>query len=142
ECGAGAQDARLVRSPNMALPLKYNFRNVLIRWRSTLATVIGIALVVTVVVLLRALARGIEATNANTGDPRNILVVRKGSQAESGSLVTREQFRTVQYFEEIARNERAEPLISAELVLIVSAPRRTGAGEANTLVRGVTPRGM
>jgi len=126
----------------MALPLKYNFRNVLIRWRSTLATVIGIALVVTVVVLLRALARGIEATNANTGDPRNILVVRKGSQAESGSLVTREQFRTVQYFEEIARNERAEPLISAELVLIVSAPRRTGAGEANTLVRGVTPRGM
>lgn len=126
----------------MALPLKYNFRNVLVRWRATLATVLGIALVVTVVVLLRALARGIEATNANTGDPRNILVVRKGSQAESGSLVTREHFRTLQYFEEIARNHRGESLISAELVLIVSAPRRTGAGEANTLIRGVTPRGM
>jgi hypothetical protein len=70
----------------MALPLKYNLRNVLVRWRATLATVLGIALVVSVVVLLRALARGIETTNANTGDPRNILVVRKGSQAESGSL--------------------------------------------------------
>jgi putative ABC transport system permease protein len=33
-------------------------------------------------------------------------------------------------------------LISAELVLIVSAPRRNGTGEANTLIRGVTPRGM
>jgi putative ABC transport system permease protein len=126
----------------MALPLKYNFRNVVVRWRATLATVLGIALVVAVVVLLRALARGIEATNANTGDPRNILVVRKGSQAESGSLVNRQQFRTLQYFEEIARNERGEPLISAELVLIVSAPRLNGSGDANTLIRGITPRGM
>lgn len=126
----------------MALPLKYNLRNVLVRWRSTLSTVLGVALVVTVFILLRALARGIEATNANTGDHRNILVVRKGSQAESGSLVTREQFRTLQYFEEIARNERGEAVISAELVLIVSAPRRNGSGEANTLIRGVTARGM
>jgi len=126
----------------MALPLKYNLRNVLVRWRATMSTIIGIALVVTVFILLRALARGIETTNANTGDPRNILVVRKGSQAESGSLVSREQFRTLQYAGEIARNERGEPLISAELVLIVSAPRRNGSGEANTLIRGVTPRGM
>ncbi|MBI3417041.1 MAG: ABC transporter permease [Verrucomicrobia bacterium] len=126
----------------MALPLKYNFRNVIVRWRSTLATVLGIALVVAVFVLLRALARGIEASSANTGDARNILVVRKGSQAESGSIVTREHFRTIQYLDEIARNERGEPIISAELVLIVSAPRRNGTGEANTLIRGVTPRGM
>ena len=54
----------------MILPLKYNVRNVLVRWRSTLATVIGIALVVSVFVLLRALARGIEITSANTGDAR------------------------------------------------------------------------
>ena len=126
----------------MALPIKYNLRNVTVRWRSTFATVLGIALVVAVFVLLRALARGIEASGANTGDPRNILVVRKGSQAESGSLITRNQFRILQYFEEIARNERGEPVISAEVVLIISAPRRDGSGEANTLIRGVTPRGI
>ena len=126
----------------MALPLKYNFRNVLVRWRTTAFTVLGIAAVVAVFLLLQALARGIESTSGNTGDPRNILVVRKGSQAESGSIVTREHFRTIQYLDEIARNERGEPIISAELVLIVSAPRRSGAGEANTLIRGVTPRGM
>jgi putative ABC transport system permease protein len=126
----------------MALPLKYNFRNVLVRWRTTVFTILGIAAVVTVFVLLRGMARGIERSSGNTGDPRNILVVRKGSQAESGSLVTRDQFRTLQYFEEIARNEKNEPVISAELVMIVSAPRRGAAGEANTLLRGVTPRGM
>jgi putative ABC transport system permease protein len=126
----------------MTLPLKYNVRNVIVRWRATIATVLGIALVVAVFVLLRSLARGIEASSANTGDPRNILVVRKGSQAESGSLVNREQYRTLQYFEELARNEKGEPVISAEVVLIISAPRRDGSGEANTLIRGVTPRGM
>ena len=126
----------------MGLPLKYNFRNVLVRWRATLSTILGIALVVAVFVLLRALAQGIEASSANTGDPRNVLVVRKGSQAESGSLVTLEQFRTVRYFDEIATNANGQPLVSAELVMLVSVPRLNGSGEANTLVRGVTPRGM
>lgn len=126
----------------MALPLRYNLRNVLVRWRTTVFTVLGIAAVVAVFVLLRGMARGIERSSGNTGDPRNILVVRKGSQAESGSLVTREQFRTLRYFDEIAKDERGEPVISAELVMIVSAPRRAGAGEANTLLRGVTAGGM
>ncbi|HTH50258.1 MAG TPA: ABC transporter permease [Candidatus Limnocylindria bacterium] len=126
----------------MVLPLKYNFRNVLVRWRTTVFTVLGIAAVVAVFVLLRGMARGIEHSSGNTGDPRNILVVRRGSQAESGSIVSRDQFRTLQYFEEIARNERNEPVISAELVLAVSAPRRDAPGEANTLLRGITPRGM
>ncbi len=124
------------------LPLRYNFRNVVVRWRSTISTVLGIALVVSVFVLLRALARGIEASSANTGDPRNILVVRKGSQAESGSLLGRENFRTLQYFDEIARNEKDEPLISVEIIAIVSMPRIQGPGEANTLIRGITARGM
>ncbi len=126
----------------MALPLKYNIRNVLVRWRTTLFTVLGIGAVVLVFLGLRALGRGIEATNANTGDPRNLLVVRKGSQAESGSLVSRDQFRTLRDLPGIARNAAGEPMVSAELVMIVSAPRRDGVGEANTLLRGVTPRGM
>ena len=69
----------------MALPLRYSFRNVLIRWRSTFATVLGIALVVFVFVLLQSLAAGIERSSGNTGDSRNIMIVRKGSTAESAS---------------------------------------------------------
>ncbi len=126
----------------MGLPLKYNLRNVLVRWRATASTLLGIGLVVVVFVLLRALAKGIEANSANTGDARNVLIVRKGSQAESGSLVTLEQFRTVRYFDEIAKNQKGEPIVSAELVMLVSVPRLNGSGEANTLIRGVTPRGM
>jgi putative ABC transport system permease protein len=126
----------------MALPLKYNFANVIVRWRATLATVLGIALTVAVFVLVQALAEGIKKSSAATGDPRNVLVVRKGSTAESSSLVTREQLRTFQYYDEIARNERGESVISADIVVLLNLPRRDGNGEANVLFRGITARGV
>src|SRR6478736_899543 len=126
----------------MALPLNYSFRNALVRWRSTIATVLGIALVVFVFVLLQSLAAGIETSSGNTGDPRNIMVVRKGSTAESASLISRQTFTEIRYFEEIARNETGEPVISADVLVLANLPRRENNGEANVLFRGVTPRGM
>ncbi len=126
----------------MALPINYSLRNALVRWRSTLATVLGIALVVFVFVLLQSLAAGIERSSANTGDPRNLLVVRKGSTAESASLITRQTLTEIRYFEEIARNEKGEPIISADVLALVNLPRRERGGEANVLLRGVTPRGI
>ena len=59
----------------MALPITYNIRNVFVRWRTTAFTVLGITLVVAVYVLLQAMAAGIEKSNGNTGDPRNIMIV-------------------------------------------------------------------
>jgi len=126
----------------MALPLRYSFRNVLIRWRSTFATVLGIALVVFVFVLLQSLAAGIERSSGNTGDSRNIMIVRKGSTAESASLISRENLREIQYFEEIARNERNEPLISADVLVLANLPRVDNSGEANVLLRGISARGV
>jgi len=126
----------------MALPLRYSFRNALVRWRSTSATVLGIALVVFVFVLLQSLAAGIERSSGNTGDPRNLLVVRKGSTAESASLIARQNFQDLRYLPEIARNPQGEPLMAADVLVLVNLPRRQGAGEANVLLRGLTPRGM
>src|SRR5207247_4143351 len=121
----------------MALPLKYNFRNVFVRWRSTVATILGIALVVAVYMLVQSLAGGLEKSSRNTGDPRNVMVVRKGSTAESSSQVTREQFRLMPYLPQVAKDKDGQPLISADVVILVSLPRRENRGEANVLVRGV-----
>jgi putative ABC transport system permease protein len=125
----------------MALPLTYNFRNVVVRWRATLATVLGIALVVAVFVLVQALATGLEKSASNTGDPRNVMIVRKGSTAESSSQVSLQQFQTLRYWPQIARDERGTPLISADVVTLISQPRIEGKGEANVSVRGLTPMG-
>jgi putative ABC transport system permease protein len=126
----------------MALPLKYNIRNVFVRWRATFATVLGIALVVAVFVLVQSLAVGLEKSSANTGDPRNVLVVRKGSTAESSSLITREQLKSLQYFEEIQRNKKGQPLISADVLVLINLPRKPPhEGEANVLLRGISAAG-
>jgi len=125
----------------MALPLTYNFRNVTVRWRATLATVLGIALVVAVFVLVQALAVGLEKSASNTGDSRNVMIVRKGSTAESSSQVSLQQFQTLRYWPQIERDQQGKPLVSADVVTLISQPRIDGRGEANVSVRGLTPMG-
>ena len=125
----------------MALPLKYNLRNVVVRWRSTVATILGIALVVGVYVMMQAMAVGIEKSSANTGRSDNLLITRKGSTSESSSIVSREQLRSILYSPEIARNAAGDPLISADVLILLNLARREGAGEANVLLRGISLRG-
>src|SRR6266478_1604890 len=108
----------------MALPLKYNFRNVFVRWRSTIATILGIALVVAVYMLVQSLAVGLEKSSRNTGDPRNIMIVRKGSTAESSSIITREQVKLLQYLPQIDRDPQGRPLISADVLVLITLPRK------------------
>src|SRR5437867_4054795 len=126
----------------MALPITYNVRNVFVRWRTTGFTVLGVTLVVAVYVLLQSMAAGIRNSSGNTGDPRNVMIVRKGSTAESSSQVTREQFRLIPYMPEVARDIQGRPLVSADVLVLIALPRRTGQGEANVLLRGISPVGM
>ena len=125
----------------MALPLKYNVKNVFVRWRSTLATILGVALVVAVFMLVQALAVGLESSSSNTGAEGNLLVMRKGSTAESSSQVKLDQVRTIQYLDGVARDAQGKPLVSADVLILINLPRRENKGEANVLVRGVSPTG-
>ncbi|HBP54491.1 MAG TPA: hypothetical protein DD687_00905 [Verrucomicrobiales bacterium] len=123
------------------LPVKYNAGNVVLRWRSTLATILGISMVVAVYVIVQALAVGLQTSSANTGDPRNLLIVRKGSQSESSSVVNLEQFRSLRYSEWIERDAQDQPMISTDVLTLVNLPRLNGQGEANTMVRGIGAQG-
>ena len=77
----------------------------------------------------------------NTGDPRNVMIVRKGSTAESSSRVSREQLKVIQYWPEIERNvriNRSSPPTSPS-----SSTCRAGMSVGKrTTMRGVTPLGM
>lgn len=124
----------------MALPVKYNLANVFVRWRSTVATILGIAMVVAVAILVQALAVGLKKSGADTGVEGNLLVMRKGATAESSSQVTVAQVKTIQYLQGIAQDTEGKPLISADVLVLINLPRRFG-GEANIMIRGVGPRG-
>ena len=124
------------------IPFLYNFKSVLVRWRATGATVLGVGLVVAVFLLMQAMAAGLEKSSVNTGDPRNVMIVRKGSTAESSSQVSREQLQVIQYWPEIERDAQGRPFVSADLAIIINLPRRDGGGEANVTMRGITPMGV
>ena len=126
----------------MALPIKYNVRNVFVRWRATAATILGVALVVAVYILVQSLAVGLEKSSRNTGDDRNIMIVRQGSTAESSSQITREQYRLLRDLPEIARDEHGQPIISADVIVLVNLERRNNGGESHVLIRGVSPAGI
>jgi putative ABC transport system permease protein len=122
----------------MALPLKYNMRNIVVRKGSTLATAFTIGLTVAVFLMVMALARGIDLTLSSSGEPMNIIVLREGSTAELNSSVTRENFNDLIYLDGVER-ESDKPLAAAELVTLIYKARKGMSQGSNVTVRGVGP---
>jgi putative ABC transport system permease protein len=102
----------------MALPLKYNLRNIIVRKSSTLATAFTIGLTVGVFLMVMALARGIDLTLTSSGEPLNVIVLREGSNAELNSSVTREQLNDLIYLDGVER-EGDQPLAAAEIMTLI-----------------------
>lgn len=122
----------------MALPIKYNLRNLVVRKGSTLATAFTIGLTVAVFLMVMALARGIDLTLSSSGEPLNIIVVREGSTAELNSSVSREQFNDLRYLDGVVK-EGDQPLATAEIITLIYKPRKGMSQGSNVMVRGVGP---
>ncbi len=73
----------------MAIPLSYNLRNLVVRKTTTIVTALGIALTVAVLLAVLALVNGLQTAFQSSGNPLQILVMRKGATAELSSAVTR-----------------------------------------------------
>ena len=122
----------------MALPIKYNIRNIIVRKGSTLATAFTIGLTVAVFLMVMALARGIDMTLSSSGEPLNMIVLREGSTAELNSSVTRENFNDLMYLDGVDR-EADKPLAAGELVTLIYKARKGMSQGSNVTVRGVGP---
>ncbi len=125
----------------MAIPIKYNLRNLAVRKVSTGMTVLVVGLVVTVFLFVLALWQGVERTLSVTASTRNVLAMRVGAQAEMQSVVTREQSEMIQALPGIERNSRGEPMASPELLILINLLRADGK-TTNVLVRGLAPVGL
>jgi len=122
----------------MALPLKYNLRNIIVRKGSTLATAFTIGLTVAVFLLVMALARGIDQTLSSSGEPLNMLVMREGSTAELNSSISQENFKDVMYLDGVVR-ENDQPLATGEIITLIYKARKGLTQGSNVTVRGVGP---
>jgi putative ABC transport system permease protein len=126
----------------MAIPIKYNLRNLKMRKGLTGMTALGIALTVTTAIFLMALLAGLDRAFVSTGDPLNVLVLRKGSIAELSGGYDASLFPTLRELPGVAKDSHGEPMASAELVVVIVLPRKDGTGEVNVTVRGMMPDGQ
>ena len=123
------------------VPLKYNFRNLRVRWVTTTMTALGIGLVVWATVLSFGLADGLEHALLITGDELDLIVLRKGAQDEVSSGIDQRAARDIATLEGIAQDAQGQPLCSTEFVTILTKPRRGNGGTTNVIVRGLQETG-
>src|SRR5579864_7068241 len=126
----------------MAIPISYNVRNLRLRKGLTVMTALGIALTVTTAIFLMALLAGLHRAFVSSGNPLNVLVLRKGSEAELTGGFDRSLFPTLKELPGIAKDSHGEPMASGELVVVIVLPRSDGTGEVNVTVRGMMPDGL
>ncbi|HUE21732.1 MAG TPA: ABC transporter permease [Bryobacteraceae bacterium] len=126
----------------MAIPLSYNLRNLVVRKTTTLMTALGIALTVAVLLAMMALLTGLRSTLSSSGDPLQIIVMRKGSETELVSNFTREQFQDLKFKAGIARTPNGDPMASLEIVTVINLASVDAPEGSNVTVRGLLPIGL
>jgi putative ABC transport system permease protein len=130
----------------MGVPIKYNLRNLVERKGTTLMTAVGIGLTVAVLVTALALTAGLKSVFAASGNPRGVLVLRKGTSAELTSQLTADAYQIIRRLPGIAKAAGGEPMVSPEGLTVVNLPNvdsAKGSGEGmNVTVRGMLPIGV
>ena len=124
----------------MAVPIKYNIRNLVVRKVSTGMTIAGFALVVGIFVVVMAMVNGLETALVSTGSPDNVIVMGKGSESEISSMIlqTEDAIQIVSYLQGIQKSDKEELLVSPEHLASISM--EFGGGEKRSLsIRGVKP---
>ena len=106
------------------------------RWGASAVIVIGIAGVVAVLVAMLAMGEGFSATLKGTGNESTAIILRGGAQAETNSVITRDQVPLISSLAGIARTDgraASSPALSQVVNMVTKADRT----DANAQLRGV-----
>jgi ABC-type antimicrobial peptide transport system permease subunit len=130
----------------MSVPFRYNLRSIFYRRQATILTLIAVGLTVAVLVIVLALYQGFRVTMIDSGHERNVIAMRKGSNSEGESSMTRDLARKLVALPEIARTAAGEPLATPECFAAINVEREGGppktkedSNSTNVTVRGTTP---
>jgi putative ABC transport system permease protein len=124
------------------IPLSYVLRNLWVRRVTTVLTAGGMALVVFVFATVLMMSEGIKETLVSTGQPDNVIVLRKGAGTEINSAITRMQASTTEALPGIATDAQGYRQVSREVAVLNSLPKRDSEDTANVTMRGTSPIGL
>jgi putative ABC transport system permease protein len=120
------------------IPIKYNLRNLRVRWKTTVLTTLATGLVVWSSCILFGMVEGLQYSLTISGDPLDLIVLRKGSSNEIGGGFSSDKADDLLNLPGIARDDQGHPLAAKELLNIPLAERTNGT-HTNIIIRGVQP---
>jgi ABC-type lipoprotein release transport system permease subunit len=126
----------------MGLLAAYSYRNLLKRKLTSALTLLGVALVVFVFCAVLMLSNGLNQTLVDTGSEGNAIVIRKASQTEVQSILTRGMAHVIRADPGIARSAEGTPLIAGELLVLITQNRRATDDPSNVPIRGISPASL
>src|SRR6516162_3932087 len=109
------------------IPLKYNVRNLRVRWKTTLMTVLGTGLIVWSSCILFGLVEGLQHSLEISGDPLDLIVLRKGSSNENTGGFEWAKAENLKMLPGLARGEAGRPLAASEMTHITLSERVDGS---------------
>jgi ABC-type lipoprotein release transport system permease subunit len=104
------------------VPLGYNVRNLLVRWRITLLTALAFTLVVGLLTVMLAFVNGMTRLTEASGQPGNVMILSEGSTDELFSNLAKSDTTNVERQPGVLRSENGKPLCSKEVYLVVNQP--------------------
>lgn len=123
----------------MTIPLSYSARSLWARRTTTVATAVGIALVVFVLAASQMLSSGMRSTLLRSGRDTNALVMQHDAYAEVESRMRQGAFTAAAGAPGVRRSAQGEPLVSGEALVQIFVPRVDDATRISAVqVRGVS----
>lgn len=119
------------------IPIKYNIRNLVVRKTTTIASGLGLALVVFVLASALMLSTGIERTLGRSAAEDVAVVLRKGSETELTSGIPNAQVGLILANPGVAKADDGQPLASGELSIVILLDKLGTDGVSNVQIRGV-----
>lgn len=121
------------------IPIRYNIRSLAVRKTTTIATALGVGLVVFVLASSQMLSNGIRNTLGKSGDAQRAIVIRKGADNEMASNLETRIVNLVTAAPGVKHGPSGAPLGVGELVLVIALDKPGTNGQiANVGLRGVT----
>lgn len=124
------------------VPLNYIARNLWKRRLTTALTAGGLALVVYVFATVLMLDAGLKRTLVTTGEYDNVVVIRKGTETEIQSTISRTQANIVEMNAAVALGPDGLPRAAKEIVVLISLNRSGSERASNVVIRGTSSAGL
>jgi hypothetical protein len=111
------------------VPLRYNLRNLRVRWKTTVSTALAFTVVVALLMFMHAFAMGISRLSDKSGQPANVICLADGASDELYSNLPLGETSDLARQEGVERDAGGRPLCSREVYVFTNQEMPAPAGD-------------